>query len=156
MIYTHTLNPPMSRSVKIEKEGNFSTKSPTSLLSMYAFHLYFEGDIYLSFLQRLPEVSQRRLATLNYIPGSFNASEARDILGKCTQLAVNFCLTLLHSERPKLNFCLSLLHSERPKLHRVLAVLSAIGLNNIEAEKKLQLSDLESTLIQCASVLCIC
>ena len=26
---------------------------------------------------------------------------------------------------------LTLLHSERPKLHRVLAVLSAIGLNNI-------------------------
>ena len=32
MIYTHTLNPPMSRSVKIEKGGIFSTKSPTSLL----------------------------------------------------------------------------------------------------------------------------
>ena len=43
--------------------------------------IYILADVYSKFLQRLPDVLQRRLAVLNYIPGSFNAIEAKEILG---------------------------------------------------------------------------
>ena len=41
-------------------------------------------------------------------------------------------------ERPEHQNHLTLLHSERPKLHRVLAVLSAIGLNDFGAQENKQ------------------
>ena len=43
--------------------------------------IYILADVYSKFLQRLPDVLQRQLAALNYIPGSFNAIEAKEFLG---------------------------------------------------------------------------
>ena len=42
----------------------------------------FTGDIYKKFINQLTEKYRQRLAILGYIPGTFNAEEARAMLGE--------------------------------------------------------------------------
>lgn len=43
--------------------------------------LIYTGDVYKKFIHRLSETFRQRLAILGYIPGSFDAEEARSMLG---------------------------------------------------------------------------
>ena len=46
--------------------------------------LIFLGDVYKKFIKRLPEKYRQHLAILGYIPGTFDAEEARSMLGENT------------------------------------------------------------------------
>ena len=54
----------------------------------------FIGDVYKKFIKRLTEKYRQHLAILGYIPGTFDAEEARAMLGK-----LQSCLIELFSQR---------------------------------------------------------
>ena len=59
----------------------------------------------------------------------------------CSDVLLYIIFYVLYSEKP----CLTLLHSERPKLHTILAFLSAVGLKfalSIDAFRTFQYNDL--------------
>lgn len=43
--------------------------------------IIFSADVYRKFIERLSDVYKRRLAVLEYIPGSFTAKQAQQMLG---------------------------------------------------------------------------
>ena len=51
--------------------------------------------------------------------------------------------------------CLTLLHSEWPKLHRVFAILSAIGLKTVQAMIKLLFMEQSDLYLHCLNLQCM-